>query len=285
MEPYLEQPPPGPAPVAAVVALKVSESAKSRLSTLPDPLRRRLAWSMAVDTLHALEAVAAAVCVVSDQPSLTARLRRAGLVRTEVLPEHRRAGLNEALRQGAAHLQRQGHAAVLACVGDLPALRPDSLRTVLAAAAAYERAHLPDAGGTGTTMLHSRGGPLLPHFQGRSAAAHESSGSVPLTTALPGEAVPDARRDVDTETDLTEAVRLGLGPATAALVDPATDRLARYSVVTVAVPMTPEGEAVTAGGVRVGLNQSAVADGLRPLRVGQRLHAVLSEGTVLSAWL
>ena len=271
-------------PVAAVVALKAGEFAKSRLSTLPDPLRRRLAWTMAVDTVAALAAVAAAVCVVSDQPGLPARLRRAGLGGVEVLAEQRRAGMNEALRQGAGHLQRSGHAAVLACVGDLPALRTDSLETVLAAAAAHERAFLPDASGVGTTMLCTTGGPLAPHFQGRSAAAHHSSGAVALTDLVLAHPVPDARRDVDTEVELADAIRLGLGPASRALVDPATGRLGDYTVVTVVRP-EPEGRAVTAGGVRVDLPAGAPADGLRTLRPGQRLHAVLAGSTVLSAWL
>ena len=212
-------------PFAALVALKAGEFAKSRLSTLPDPLRRRLAWTMAVDTLTALDAVAAAVCVVSDQPGLPARLRRAGLPGVEVLPEQRRAGMNEALREGAEHLLRAGHPGVLACVGDLPALRAGSLRTVLAAATAHDRAFLPDATGVGTTMLCTTGSPLAPHFQGRSAAAHHSSGAVALTDAVLARPVPDARRDVDTEVDLADAIRLGLGPASAALVDPVTGRL------------------------------------------------------------
>lgn len=276
--------PPGAPPVAAVVALKAGEAAKSRLSALPDPLRRRLAWTMALDTLAALAAVADAVCVVSDQPSLADRLRRAGLAGLEVLPERRRAGMNEALREGAEHLQRAGHSAVLACVGDLPALRPASLRTVVAAASAYERAFLPDATGVGTTMLHTRGGPLDPRFQGRSAAAHHGSGAVALTDAvLPGQ-VPDARRDVDTVVDLADATRLGLGPASAALLDQ-TGELGRYAVVTVVSPPGPDGRAVTLSGVRVGLDVPAVADGLRTLRPGQRLHAVLGPGRVLSAWL
>lgn len=277
--------PQGRPAVAALVALKAGELVKSRLSELPAPLRRRLAWTMAVDTLTALTAVADAVCVVSDEPSLTARLGRAGLAGVEVLPERRRAGLNEALREGAEHLQRHGHPAVLACVGDLPALRPTSVVSVITATAAYERAFLPDASGVGTTMLHTSGGPLLPHFQGRSAAAHHSSGAVAITDAVLGSPLPDARRDVDTEVDLADAVRLGPGSATAALVLPGTGRAGTYAVVTVVTRPDPDGRAVTGAGVRVDLPGSALADGVRRPRPGQRLHAVLDHGRVLSAWL
>lgn len=272
--------------VGAVVALKAGELVKSRLTPLPQPLRRRLAWTMAVDTVHALAQAVDAVCVVSDQPALAHRLSCAGLGSVGVVPESRPAGMNAALRLGADRLRGDGLSRVLACVGDLPALRPGSVALVLGAAAAHERASLPDASGIGTTMLHAGPGVLLvPHFQGRSAAAHHSSGAVPLTDERLGTAVPDARRDVDTEVDLADAVGLGLGRATRALVDPATGRLGTYAVVTTIGREGGLGRAVTAGGVRVNLPEDALVDGLRPLRTGQRLHAVLVGPTVLSAWL
>lgn len=282
-------PEPIPAPavgVGAVVALKAGELAKSRLAPLPQPLRRRLAWTMAVDTLHALVASVEAVCVVSDQPALAHRLARAGLGSVTVVAEVRPAGLNEALRLGAEHLRATGLPRVLACVGDLPALRPGSVATVVSGASAYGRAYLPDATGVGTTMLLAGAGvALAPHFQGRSAAAHHCSGATPLTDERLGTGVPDARRDVDTDVDLADAAGLGLGPATRALLEPASGRLGTYAVVTTAGREGADGSAVTTGGVRVVLPDDHLADGLRTLRPGQRLHAVLAGTTVLSAWL
>lgn len=272
--------------VGAVVALKAGELVKSRLAPLTQPLRRRLAWTMAVDTLHALTHSVEAVCVVSDQPSLQHRLARAGLRTVEVVPESRPAGMNDALRQGADRLRSAGLSRVLACVGDLPALRPSSLALVLATAAAYGRAYLPDATGIGTTMLHAGAGvSLAPHFQGRSAAAHHSSGATPLTDERLGTPVPDARRDVDTEVDLADASGLGLGEATRALIDPASGRVGTYAVVTTTSGDGADGRAVTADGVRVWLPEGSLADGLRTRRPGQRLHAVLVGTTVLSAWI
>lgn len=269
-----------------MVALKAGEHVKSRLAPLPQPLRRRLAWTMAVDTLHALAAAVQQVCVVSNQPALHDRLSRAGLGAVEVVPEARPGGMNEALRLGADHLRAAGTARVVACVGDLPALRPASVAVVLAAAAAYDRASLPDATGTGTTMLHAADGvALAPHFQGRSAAAHLGSGAVALSDGRLGSAVPDARRDVDTEVDLVVAAGLGLGPATRALLDPGTGRLGSYAVVTTISADGSDGRAVTAGGVRVTLPRDRLADDLRTPRPGQRLQAVLAGTTVLSAWL
>ncbi|SDU85789.1 2-phospho-L-lactate guanylyltransferase [Microlunatus sagamiharensis] len=291
---------PGPTPgpdgdVGAVVALKAGEHVKSRLAPIPQPLRRRLAWTMALDTLAALVDAVATVCVVSDQPSLQDRLSRAGLGTVQVVPEGRPAGMNEALRLGADHLRRSDVPRVLAVVGDLPALRPTSVRTVVAGAAAYERAYVADATGVGTTMLLATAGVGLgPRFQGRSAAAHHHSGAVALTDERLGATVPHARRDVDTEVDLADAAGLGLGPATRALLDPRTGRLGAYAVVTTVdapargtVPEHAEtpGHAVTTTGVRVLLPPGRVADGLRLPRPGQRLHCVLAGGEVLSAWL
>ena len=65
-------------PAGAVVALKSGEYAKSRLG-LPVPLRQRLAWTMALDTLRALEGALPHVLVVSAQPALGSRLARAGI--------------------------------------------------------------------------------------------------------------------------------------------------------------------------------------------------------------
>ena len=70
-----------------------------------------------------------------------------------------------------------------------------------------------DAAGIGSTLLTARPGVELgPRFGERSRAAHRSSGAVELA-ASPG-ALAGLRRDVDTEVDLWDAVRLGVGPAT-----------------------------------------------------------------------
>ena len=268
-----------------MVALKPVARAKSRLGDLPDPLRRRLAWTMAVDTLTALAAAGAAVLVVGDQPALASRLTRAG-VRARAVGEAGAVGMNGALDRGARLLVADGCSTVLACVGDLPALRPSSVRAVLQAASDQGRAFLADASGTGTTMLVTRRTDLDPRFQGPSAAAHAASGATALTDLQLGSPVPDARADVDTRHDLGQAVTLGLGAATARLVDH-DGQLGHYSVITTTGHTDHHDQplAVTSTGHRVLLPQTALADGLRPPRPGQRLHAVLAGGTVLSAWL
>jgi 2-phospho-L-lactate/phosphoenolpyruvate guanylyltransferase len=271
-------------PTAAVVALKPSEYAKSRLD-LPPPLRQRLAETMALDTLRALAAAVARVVVVSGQPALASRLARAG-VPARVLPEPVESGMNAALAYGADRLRVDGFGTVLACVGDLPALRAPSVDRVLHAARGVPRAFLADASGVGTTMLVASEAPLLPGFTGRSAARHQAGGAVPLTEKRLGAPLADARRDVDTELDLAAAIGLGVGPFTTALVDPATGRLGAYQVITATDWTDGSGQrlAVTAAGRRIVLRDGVVSGTSRAVRTGQRLHAVTAAGRVLSAW-
>jgi 2-phospho-L-lactate guanylyltransferase len=272
-------------PAAGVIALKPIEHAKSRL-VVPDPLRRRVAWTMALDTLSALCRALPHVLVVSDQPALEARLRYAGIA-AEVISESGHVGMNSALSRGARTLHTQGFSSVLACVGDLPALQPESVLRILDASQSHPRSFVADASGVGTTMLVAHDVELAPQFQGRSAAAHHASGAVSLSAEAIGSPIADARRDVDTEADLATAIALGVGPETDALIDHGKRRLGRYELITATHWRNADGEllAVTATGRRIALPAEALRDELRHLRLGQRLHAVEADGRVLSGWL
>jgi 2-phospho-L-lactate guanylyltransferase len=126
------------------------------------------------------------------------------------------AALTEAAEYAAAHWPVDGVAAV---VGDLPALQPADLAAALTAAAAHQRCFVPDAAGTGTTMLAALPGTQLrPAFGAGSAARHAA-----VAVAL--DAAPGLRCDVDTAADLQAAADLGVGPATAA----ALSRLAGFA--------------------------------------------------------
>ena len=199
---------------AAVVALKPGTPAKSRLASLGDALRRELAWAMAVDTLTALRLALDQVLVVGS--ARTGELTRLGLD-IEVTDDPAEPGLNAALSHGSQLLQGRGVDTVLACVGDLPALTATSVQAVLEAARPHDRAFVADVNGIGTTMLITTQGPLQPHFGSRSAAAHEASGAFAL--AAEHLAVPDARADVDTESDLDRTARLGFGRATCEVLE------------------------------------------------------------------
>jgi 2-phospho-L-lactate guanylyltransferase len=195
--------------------------------------------------------------------------------------------MNSALSRGALALRDQGYRSVLACVGDLPALRPESVLRILDVSLAHPRSFVADASGVGTTMLVAHTVDLRPQFQGRSAAAHHASGAVSLSVEMIRSPVADARRDVDTEADLAAAIHLGVGPATNALIDHGRGRLGRYELITATEWRNADGEplAITAEGRRIPLPAEALGSELRHTRVGQRLHAVEADGRVLSAWL
>lgn len=207
--------PANPVEWVVLAPVKQLDRAKSRLSTRPAGERRDLARAFAVDTVRVVLACESVgrVVVVSDDDDVRAAVAALG---AEWLPDRPDAGLNELLAAVADDLRADDpDVALAALVADLPALRSDELRRALQAADAFPRAFVADAAGTGTTLLTARDGVALdPRFGVRSRAAHAASGAVALE---PGP-VPGLRRDVDTEVDLWDAGRLGLGPTTAALV-------------------------------------------------------------------
>jgi 2-phospho-L-lactate guanylyltransferase len=200
-----------------IVPVKRLDGAKTRLSTRPAGVRRRLALAFALDTVAAARQArgVAEVHVVTDDEQVGRAMDAlgAGWVRDST-----GAGLNEALRHAELALREDhGDRDIAALAGDLPALSPDELARALALATGHDRSFVPDAAGTGSTFLAVRAGvPLDPRFGPRSCAAHARSGAVRLE---PGTA-PGLRRDVDTEVDLWDAVRLGVGPATTAALEP-----------------------------------------------------------------
>ncbi|BDZ40717.1 2-phospho-L-lactate guanylyltransferase [Paraoerskovia sediminicola] len=198
-----------------VVPVKRLTGAKSRLvDGLPgDPegaLRRGLARAFALDTLTAVLSAetVGAVVLVSSEPLVLDELRADP--RVVVVPDP--GGLTAAVVAGierAATNRPDARCAVL--LGDLPALTGGVLDETLGLAAAHPRAVVPDADGTGTTLLTGRTpSDLRPAFGPGSAAKHVAAGHVALERA-PGR----ARRDVDTVLDLEAAVGLGVGPRTA----------------------------------------------------------------------
>ncbi len=282
--------------VAAVVALKTLPAAKSRLSSLPPPLRERLARCMAIDTLAALAPAVDQVLVVSDQPDLPAALVRAGLlVRVVAEPPdpgsggdlaHGGGSLNRALAHGDDLLRAAGFGAVLACVGDLPALRTTSVSRVIAASLGRPRCFLADHDGHGSTMLIARHVPLDPRY-GKEIVAGETIGSALRhrrsgACALELGELADARRDVDTLDDLRCADLLGAGAATASLWDPDHAAPGRYLAVEV---LDRPGPTLTllADGVPESVPVGAYDGDPALLVPGRRLHAVRVAGA-LRCW-
>ncbi|KQY44811.1 hypothetical protein ASD18_13870 [Cellulomonas sp. Root137] len=202
------------APVRWVVVVPVKPAAdgKTRLAgVLSASARERLVRAMALDTIAAAVATPGVVRVVVVTGDVPLRTLLAGTVS---LVDEPGSGLNGAVRAG---IERAAGAdvGIAVLLGDLPALRPDELADALSMASAHERAFVADADGTGTTVLAALPGVVLdPQFGSGSAAAHELAGHVRLAVV----ATSSVRRDVDVPDDLTEVQRLGVGPATRAVL-------------------------------------------------------------------
>jgi 2-phospho-L-lactate guanylyltransferase len=197
----------------AVVPVKETGRAKTRLS--PDPVRRQgLALAFALDTVAALTRARRVlhVLVVTDDQAVADAVRAPDV---SVVADVPRAGLNPALVHGVDVARgMRADAAVAMVSSDLPALRPPEMDAVLDACTQHPTAFVCDAAGLGTTVLTVRAGAdARPHFGPRSRAAHRR-----VATEVTEVPAPTVRRDVDTWVDLWDARRMGVGPATTAVL-------------------------------------------------------------------
>jgi 2-phospho-L-lactate/phosphoenolpyruvate guanylyltransferase len=188
-----------------IVPVKRTDRGKSRLATAHADDRRELALAFALDTVQAALASSAVrrVVVVTNDPGAAAF----GALGAEVIEDRPDAGLNPAFVHGAHHVTAIDPASgLVGLAGDLPALTTEVLDLALSAAPPG-RWFVADAAGTGTTTLGASGERLAPSFGPHSRARHRAGGAAEL--ALSG--LARLRRDVDTEVDLWDAVRLGVG--------------------------------------------------------------------------
>ena len=205
----------GPSRWAIVLPIKALTGAKTRLLPAGDPARPELALAFLQDVLSALsesESVAQ-VTVVTDDADVQQVATEANHLWA---PESPNRGLNEAALFGASLTPPDLGIAIVA--GDLPCLTGGVIDFVLRYAGIYERSFVADTQGIGTTMLmsHTIAG-CTPAFGARSRAHHAALGYVELgLSENPSERHRLARvhRDVDTQVDLWDAIRIGVGPAT-----------------------------------------------------------------------
>jgi 2-phospho-L-lactate guanylyltransferase len=269
-----------------VVPVKRLDAAKSRLrGALAGVPHERLALALAADTVAAALAAPGVGEVLVVTGDRTAASTLAGLG-ARTVPDPPQAGLNPALRLGAAH--GGGRRPVAALTADLPALRPAELAAALSAAwsaapptpAAGGRCFVPDAPGTGTVLLTAGPGvPLDPRFGAGSAAAHAGSGALPLAGEW-----PTLRRDVDTPADLLAAARLGLGRHTGPLLAAAAGTvLDMQGTVATYDERTRSGTLLLDDGAELAFPRAAFdASGLRLLRLGQRVRIERDDSGVVS---
>jgi 2-phospho-L-lactate guanylyltransferase len=189
-----------------IVPVKRLDVAKTRLAVDVEA-RADLAVAMAYDTVTAALSCDAVeeVIVVTDDTRARLALQEVG---ARIIPDKPDAGLNAALRHGAANARS---ALVASLSSDLPALRRDDLSEVLVAARDHRRSVVADLPGNGTTVYADTAATEFePRFGPGSHDRHLRAGAVDIT----GLAAESVRRDVDTLADLRTAVSLGVGPAT-----------------------------------------------------------------------
>lgn len=195
---------------ALLVPVKPLSLAKSRLGPRASTGRERLMRAFAHDAIDAAlqSRLVGHVYVVTDEPGFDADgVRR--------LPDAGAGDLNRALLHAWLRVRLEHPSlAVAAMCADLPCLTSHDLDAALAAGLS-PRWFVADSHGTGTTLLAAAPGTDLdPHFGAGSALRHEESGAVAVRADVTG-----LRLDVDTEHDLRDATRVGVGPHTRAALE------------------------------------------------------------------
>jgi 2-phospho-L-lactate guanylyltransferase len=198
---------------AALIPVKPPAIGKSRLADAGQESRRALAEAFALDTVAACVAslAVARVLVVTDDVHVASLVGDLGAAS---LPDGVSGDLNGTLRQAAAEAARRWpELRPVALCADLPALRASDLDATLARVLTPHPWFVPDAAGVGTTMYAAACEEFDPRFGPGSRDEHRQAGAQELVD------VPASlRRDVDDLDDLRDAVALGVGRYTSAVV-------------------------------------------------------------------
>ena len=239
----------------AIVPAKRLKDAKSRLG------RDDLTIPFLTDVLSALRTSSRVhdVTVITADDSYGQIAKQLGC---QIILEESNAGLLPAINQGVSAHRNRGEDTLLVVLGDLPCLTSGQVDLFIDQGSQYDCAFLPDAEGTGSTMWMAQSPTQNPQFGARSRAAHRESGAVEIShPELRG-----ARRDVDTQVNLWDAIRIGVGPATRAAIE--SDSPTTHMVVTIST-LDPLSGVDESGHVHPLPRQSLL--GIKKPRVGQRM--------------
>ncbi len=255
-----------------VLPVKSLGIAKSRLAA--GEVGPSIARAFLLDTLAAVGAcpTVSRVVIATHDEEVAGIGRDHGC---EVFDDTASPGINAAAATAALGMRPP----VAVLVSDLPCLTPDALSAVLDVAIDYDESFLADAAGTGTTMwLTTDSVGVRSHFGTESAQAHRAAGAIDLVHAFGAKsAIAAARRDVDTDADLRDALALGVGRHTRTAIE-----MTREGIVVTAIARRADGvvDAADESGRRHRIEASAVvAAGFRDVRPGQRL-VLRSDGRV-----
>jgi 2-phospho-L-lactate guanylyltransferase len=252
-----------------VIPVKRLSAAKTRLAPLPTGRRADLALAFVHDCVAAALAapqVGQVLVVTADDAAARGLAGLGARIAAEPEAADGADRLNAAIVFGAGRSRSERpDLRVGALTGDLPSLRTEELGAVLQLAAAIEgRSFVPDAAGSGTTLLlGAADGTLDPRFGPESRARHAHSGAAELFGV--GRSV---RQDVDTLADLETALGLGVGVHTAHEIGLGL----MQGTVRSFDPATRGGTVLLDDGTELPYDAAAFdAGGLRLARIGQRV--------------
>lgn len=197
----------------AIIPIRSFTEGKTRLS-IPQARTPSVIQAFADDVIRACSTCPeiSRTVVVSPDPQVLTLAQERGC---EILQEQGATGINEAIDMARANIEGP----VIAILGDTPCITGEILTMVLEEARDHSSSFVADTAGVGSTMWCVQPtSSATSHFGHHSRAEHRAHGAVELGT---GNASPEwarARRDVDTDIDLWDAIRLGLGPASSALL-------------------------------------------------------------------
>ena len=225
-----------------VIPQKDFRVAKSRMG-LAHVRRQSLARAMLKDTLAATLSVDLVhhVLLACDAASDAADLATDRVTIVSTTPN---GGLNAAVLVAEETVRTRWPGMNVAVLpADLPYLETEALRFALTQASRHDRCIVPDAGGTGTTLLTAKSGrSLMPEYGPDSCRNHVSTGA----TVLGGDGrLWSLREDVDQSASLCLRSRGLLGTHTAAEITRTTTRAEFATAVsvrrTVDVPISAPG--------------------------------------------
>lgn len=234
----------------ALIPAKALHNSKSRLE------RSGLAASFLADTVAALLGSAN----VAQLTVITTDVEVANLVENlggDAILESTSTGLLPALALGMENVSINN--GIVIALGDLPCLSTADVDFFLTQAALHDSSFTCDSAGTGSTMWACLpGSNAKPRFGIRSRADHRMHGAVEIGGS------PGAHRDVDTSTDLWDAVRIGVGQHT-------QKALSAPTVYTATISGTDPLTAVDESGHQLSYSDYTIT-GLVAPRIGQRIH-------------
>jgi len=234
----------------ALIPAKALHNSKSRLG------RNDLAGPFLADTVAALigSANVSQLTVITADPEVESLVKGLG---GDVIMEESATGLLNALDLGLKHISVD--TGVVIALGDLPCLRTQDIDLFLEQAANHDSSFTCDSEGTGSTMwARLPGSSAQPRFGIRSRADHRLHGAVEIPCSA------GAHRDVDTSTDLWDAIRIGVGPHTSLALSTPTVYIATISGTN---PIT----AIDESGLQFSYPDYAISDLIAP-RIGQRIR-------------